>query len=57
MKFGPRGVSMQCIQGPFHSKVVKVSLGTFGAFPIFDSLVSRKRLLIERDSLRVKFWL
>ncbi len=29
--------------------MVKVILGSFGAFPIFDNRVSRKRLVVERN--------
>ncbi len=54
MNLGP-GVSIQSMQGPFDSQVVKASLGSLCAFPLFDNLVSRKRLVRERDSLRVKF--
>ncbi len=34
------GVSIQCIQGNFDSEVVKVILGSFGPFQIFENLVS-----------------
>ncbi len=33
-------VSIQCIQGTFDTQVVKIILGSLGAFPIFDNLVS-----------------
>ena len=49
------GVSIQCTQGTFDTTVLNVILGSFGAFPIFDNLVSRKRLVVERN--RVKFGL
>ncbi len=35
-------MSIQCIRGPFDSKVLGVILGSFSAFPIFDNLVSQK---------------
>ncbi len=41
------GVRMHCIQDTFDSSMVRVILGSFGAFPIFGSLVSRKRLVVE----------
>ncbi len=34
--------------------MLKAILGSLGAFPIFDNLVSRKWLEVERS--RVKFW-
>ncbi len=48
------GVSLQCIQVTFDSNVDKVILRSFGAFLIFDQLVSRKWLVVELN--RVKFW-
>ncbi len=38
-----------CIQGTFDCQLFKFSLGSFGAFPIFDDLVSRKRLVVEQN--------
>ena len=40
-------MSIQCIQGTFDSKVLKVILGPFDAYPIFSNLVSRKRKVLE----------
>ena len=34
------GVSIQCIQGTFDSSVFKVIISSFGAFPIFDRIIS-----------------
>ena len=48
-KIRASGVSISCIQGTFDCQVFKFSLGSFGAFPFFDDLVSRKRLLVERN--------
>ncbi len=48
------GVSIQCTQGTFVTSVIKVILGSFGTFPIFDKAVSPKRLVIERNG--VKIW-
>ncbi len=49
-KMWASGFSIQWIQGTF-DKVVKVILGSFAALPIFDNLVSRKRLVVsESDS-------
>ncbi len=46
-------MSVQCTQGTYDTSVMKVILGSVGAFPIFDSLVSFKWLVVERN--RVKF--
>ena len=46
------GVSVQCTQGTFDNSVIKVVLGSFGAFPIFEKPVSRKRLVIERNTVK-----
>ncbi len=43
-------VSIQCIQGTFDSKVLKVTLGSVGAFPIFSNLVSRKQQVLKRNA-------
>ena len=43
------GVSFSCIQGTFDCQVFKFSLGSFGAFPFFDDLVSQKWLVVERN--------
>ncbi len=48
------GVSIQCIQGSADSQVPKVMLASFGAFPIFDKLVSRKTVVKQNE---VKFGL
>ena len=40
-------MSIQCIEDTFDSEVLKVILGSFGAFPTFDIIVSRKRLVEE----------
>ncbi len=32
--------------------MLKVIWGSFGAFPIFDSIVSRKRLVIEQNGVK-----
>ena len=47
------GVNIQCIQGTFDSSVVKVIVWSFGAFPIFGKLVSRKRLVVERNQVNI----
>ncbi len=39
MKVGLGGECVVCIQGTFDTSVVKVNLGSLGAFPIFDNLV------------------
>ena len=44
------GVSIQCAQGTFDTYVIKVIRGSFGAFPLFDNLVSRKRIVEEKNS-------
>ncbi len=49
MKIWASGVSVQCIQDTFDSQVFKVSLGSFGAFLIFDNLVSPKQLVVEQN--------
>ncbi len=49
MKFGPRGASVQCIQGTFDTYVIKVIL----YIQIFDKPVFQKWLVAERN--RVKF--
>ncbi len=41
------GLSILCVQGTFDSYVLKVSLRSFGAFPIFHSFVSRNRVVVE----------
>ncbi len=38
-----------CIPDTFDSQVFKVSLRLFGGFPLFDFLVSRKQLVMERN--------
>ena len=38
-KIRASGVSIQCTQGTFDTSVIKVILGSFGAFPIFKSVV------------------
>ena len=48
-KIWASGASILCIQGTFDCQVLKFSLGSFGAFPFFDDLVSRKLLVVERD--------
>ncbi len=45
----------QYLLGTFDSSVFKVILRSFNALPIFDNLVSRKRLVVER--IGVKFGL
>ncbi len=42
-------VSILCIQGTFDCQVFKFTLGSFGTFPFLDDLVSRKRLVVERN--------
>ncbi len=39
-KIWASGVSIQCIQGPFDSKVLEVILGSFGAFLIVGKPVA-----------------
>ncbi len=46
------GVSIQCAQGTFETSVLKVILGSFGAFPIFEKPVSRKWLSVERNGVK-----
>ena len=46
------GGSIQCTQGTFDTSVLKVILGSFGAFPIFEKPVSRKRLVVERKGVK-----
>ncbi len=48
------GESIQCTQGTIGTLMIKVILGSFGAFPIFEKPVSRKWLLVGRNG--VKFW-
>ena len=48
-KIGASGVSVSCIQGTFDCQVFKFSLGSFGAFPFFDDLVSRKWLVVQQN--------
>ncbi len=48
------GVSIQCIQGTFDSYVLDVILGSFGAFLIFDQLVSRKRRVVEQNAVKIE---
>ncbi len=45
-------LGVQCTQGTFDTKVVKVILGSLGAFPIFDKPVSRKWLVVERNGVK-----
>ena len=45
-------MSIQCTQGTFDNSVIKVIVGSFGAFPIFDKPVSRKRLVVERKGVK-----
>ena len=44
-------MTIQCTQGTFDTKVVKVILGSFGAFPIFD-LISQKWLVVEQNGVK-----
>ena len=46
------GVSIQCTQGTFDTLVLKVILGSFGAFLIFEKHVSRRRLFVERNGVK-----
>ncbi len=46
------GVIIQCTQGTFDTSVIKVILGSLGAFPIFEKPVSRKRLVVERNGVK-----
>ncbi len=46
------GACIQCIQGTFDSLVLKVILGSLGAFPIFGNFVSRKRLVVEPNGVK-----
>ena len=48
------GVSVQCIQVTLDSYVLKVILGSFGAFPIFDNRLSQKRLVVERNGVKFR---
>ncbi len=45
-------MSIQCTQGTLDTSVLKVILGSFGAFPIFDKPVSLKRLVVERHGVK-----
>ncbi len=45
-------VSIQCLRGTFGSSVFTISLRLFGAFPIFDSPVFGKRLVVERNGCK-----
>ena len=47
------GVSVQCTQGTLDTSVIKVFLGSFGAFLIFEKPVSRKRLVIEWNGVKI----
>ncbi len=53
---GPNLLSFRSMTSRFRdtgfSKVVKVILGSFGAFPILEKPVSRKRLVIERNGVK-----
>ena len=44
-------MGVQCIQVTFDSCVSKVILRLFGAFTIFDNLLSRKRAVVERNGV------
>ncbi len=44
------GVSVQCVQATFDSQVVKVILGSFGKFPIFDHLVYLENGLSQSET-------
>ncbi len=44
------GMSSQCI---LVSQVPKVILVSFGAFPIFDNLVSQKCLVVEQNGVNL----
>ncbi len=46
-------VFTECIQDTFDSSVFNVSLRLFSAFPIFDILVSRKWLVVERNGSKL----
>ena len=46
-EIGASRVSLQYVKVTFDSKVLEVILGSFGAFLIFDNLISQKRLVIE----------
>ncbi len=48
----PSGVSVQCTQGTFDTSMIKVILGSFSVFPIFEKPVSRKRLVVERNGVK-----
>ncbi len=45
-------VSVHSTQGTFDTSVIKVILGSFGAFPTFEKPVSRKPLVIERNGVK-----
>ena len=45
------GGSYSLYSGTFDSYVIKFSLLSFGAFPIFDNLVTPKRLVVEPNGL------
>ena len=51
-KIWASSVSISCIQDTFDCQVFKLSLGSFGAFPFFDDLVSRKWLVVERNGAK-----
>ncbi len=46
------GVSIQCTQVTFDTSMIKVILGSLGAFTIFEKAVSRKRLVIDRNGVK-----
>ena len=52
-EIGASWVSIQCTKGTFDTSVIKAILWSFGAFPIFEKTVSRKRLVIERNGVKV----
>ena len=41
--------SIQCTQGSFDTSVIRVILGSFGTFPIYEKTLSRKWLVVERN--------
>ncbi len=50
------GVSVQRMQVLFDSSLHKIILGSFGAFPSFDNLLSRNCLIIERKGVKFGPW-
>ncbi len=48
-------VSIQCTQGTFDTSLIKVILGSFGAFRFLTKSVSRKWLVVERNGFKFGF--